>query len=96
MGKPIVGHTFEIVRHTLCDHSLARSALRAGEGPNIIYSSVGPVLIALNPFEYLPLYGKEWIEAYHGANPAPCLHMYARADNEYENMIAMIRTTRIE
>lgn len=39
-----------------------------GEGPNTIYSSVGPVLIAMNPFTELPLYGQQWVQAYRAAS----------------------------
>jgi len=38
-----------------------------GEGPNTIYSSVGPVLIAMNPFTEMPLYDEAWVRAYHAA-----------------------------
>merc|ERR1712038_804527 len=35
-----------------------------GRGSTPIYSSVGPVLIALNPVEQLPIYGPAWTNAY--------------------------------
>mmetsp|Transcript_119200 Transcript_119200/g.218389 ORF Transcript_119200/g.218389 Transcript_119200/m.218389 type:complete len:1369 (+) Transcript_119200:50-4156(+) len=37
---------------------------RPGEGPATIYSSVGPMLVAMNPFAVLPIYGDEWKKAY--------------------------------
>jgi len=40
---------------------------KPGMGKNTIYSSVGPVLIALNPFQNLPVYGEPWIKAYADA-----------------------------
>lgn len=40
---------------------------KPGMGKNTIYSSVGPVLIALNPFQNLPVYGEPWIKAYSDA-----------------------------
>jgi len=40
---------------------------KPGMGKSTIYSSVGPVLIALNPFQYLPIYNEQWIKAYADA-----------------------------
>merc|ERR1719223_1638786 len=63
-----------------------------GEGPNIIYSSVGPVLIALNPFQNLPLYGPEWIKAYSeaGSDPVANLklgpHAFRSAEEAYQGL----------
>eukprot|EP00929_Paragymnodinium_shiwhaense_P021682 TRINITY_DN14077_c0_g1_i1.p1 TRINITY_DN14077_c0_g1~~TRINITY_DN14077_c0_g1_i1.p1 ORF type:complete len:1340 (-),score=419.61 TRINITY_DN14077_c0_g1_i1:148-4167(-) len=38
-----------------------------GGSLNAIYSSVGPVLIAMNPFEEQVIYGQDWMHAYHKA-----------------------------
>jgi len=40
---------------------------KPGEGHATIYTSVGPLLIAMNPFQELPLYSESWQQAYAGA-----------------------------
>mmetsp|Transcript_85470 Transcript_85470/g.242326 ORF Transcript_85470/g.242326 Transcript_85470/m.242326 type:complete len:1292 (+) Transcript_85470:51-3926(+) len=63
-----------------------------GEGPNTIYSSVGPVLIAMNPFAPLPLYGEKWIRAYraasgnHQANRALGPHCYRTVEEAHSRL----------
>jgi len=63
-----------------------------GEGVNTIYSSVGPVLIAMNPFQPLPLYTREWMDAYHssGSNPMELKrlgpHAYRTAEEAYQGL----------
>ena len=39
-------------------------------GKSVIYSAVGPVLVAMNPFKGLPLYGVEWVNQYRAASEA--------------------------
>ncbi|XP_020573053.1 myosin-1-like [Phalaenopsis equestris] len=53
---------------------------------NMIYSKAGPVLVAINPFKEVQLYGNEYIEAYRRkstSNP----HVYAIADTAIHEMI---------
>ncbi|XP_045809365.1 myosin-1-like isoform X2 [Trifolium pratense] len=46
---------------------------------NMIYTKVGPVLVAINPFKKVPLYGNNYIEAYkRKATESP--HVYAITD----------------
>ncbi|CAF0864311.1 unnamed protein product [Brachionus calyciflorus] len=55
---------------------------------NYIYTYIGPVLIAVNPYKELPYFTDEEIEKYRGAtqieNPP---HIYAIADFMYRNML---------
>ncbi|KAG5153273.1 hypothetical protein JHK84_029745 [Glycine max] len=37
---------------------------------NMIYTKAGPVLVAVNPFKKVPLYGNDYIEAYNGESGA--------------------------
>jgi len=55
---------------------------------NTIYSSVGPVLIAMNPFAELPVYGKEWMEAYQKADVGAPLppHCYRTAAEAFQGL----------
>ncbi|CAI0444103.1 unnamed protein product [Linum tenue] len=53
---------------------------------DMIYTKAGPVLVAINPFKKVPLYGNDFIEAYRNKsteNP----HVYAIADTAIREMI---------
>ncbi|XP_060191104.1 myosin-2-like isoform X2 [Lycium barbarum] len=53
---------------------------------DIIYSKAGPVLIAINPFKEVQLYGDEFITAYRQKllnDP----HVYSTADSAYDRMM---------
>ncbi|KAL5543073.1 hypothetical protein UlMin_010783 [Ulmus minor] len=53
---------------------------------NTIYTKAGPVLVAVNPFKKVPLYGNEYIEAYRRKsidNP----HVYAITDTAIREMV---------
>ncbi|XP_067891481.1 myosin-IIIb isoform X2 [Heterodontus francisci] len=53
-----------------------------------IYTYVGDILIALNPFQDLPIYSPEFSKLYHGvkrcSNPP---HIFATADAAYQGMV---------
>lgn len=53
---------------------------------NMIYTKAGPVLVAVNPFKKVPLYGNNYIEAYkRKATESP--HVYAITDTAIREMI---------
>ncbi|KAK2453781.1 myosin [Trifolium repens] len=53
---------------------------------NMIYTKAGPVLVAINPFKKVPLYGNNYIEAYkRKATESP--HVYAITDRAIREMI---------
>ncbi|KAK7280632.1 hypothetical protein RJT34_25697 [Clitoria ternatea] len=53
---------------------------------NMIYTKAGPVLVAVNPFKKVPLYGNDYIEAYKSkAIESP--HVYAITDTAIREMI---------
>ncbi|KAG7577932.1 IQ motif EF-hand binding site [Arabidopsis thaliana x Arabidopsis arenosa] len=53
---------------------------------DMIYTKAGPVLVAVNPFKEVPLYGNRYIEAYRKrSNESP--HVYAIADTAIREMI---------
>ncbi|KAK3222510.1 hypothetical protein Dsin_009535 [Dipteronia sinensis] len=52
---------------------------------NMIYTKAGPVLVAINPFKKVPLYGNDYIEAYKNKSlESP--HVYAITDTAIREM----------
>ncbi|KAL8229847.1 hypothetical protein R6Q57_014747 [Mikania cordata] len=53
---------------------------------DMIYTKAGPVLVAINPFKKIPLYGSDYIEIYKNkSKDSP--HVYAIADTAFREMI---------
>ncbi|KAG2707922.1 hypothetical protein I3843_05G152800 [Carya illinoinensis] len=53
---------------------------------DIIYTKAGPVLVAINPFKKVPLYGNDYIEAYK-CKSIESPHVYAITDTAMREMI---------
>ncbi|EGG24237.1 myosin-5b [Cavenderia fasciculata] len=52
-----------------------------------IYTYIGKILIAINPYQSLPLYGREMISAYYGKQlGALSPHVYAVAEDAFKDM----------
>jgi len=52
-----------------------------------IYTNSGPILIAMNPFKWLPIYGEDVIKSYHNrpyGSQAP--HCFMEAEDAYQQM----------
>ncbi|KAK6305339.1 hypothetical protein J4Q44_G00241190 [Coregonus suidteri] len=58
-----------------------------------IYTYIGDILVAINPFKYLPLYVKEVSERYkyHEKSKLPP-HIFAVADRAYQSMLGRLAT----
>jgi myosin heavy subunit len=55
---------------------------------NLIYTNIGPIIIAANPFKDLPLYGPEQIRRYCQGDPNEFdPHVYALASSAYRKML---------
>ncbi|CDP18554.1 unnamed protein product [Coffea canephora] len=53
---------------------------------DMIYTKAGPVLVAINPFKKVPLYGNDFIEAYR-VKTTDSPHVYAITDTAMREMI---------
>lgn len=53
---------------------------------DLIYSKAGPVLIAMNPFKDVQIYGTDYVTAYR-QKLVDCPHVYAIADTAYHEMM---------
>jgi myosin heavy subunit len=53
-----------------------------------IYTNSGPILIAMNPFKWLPIYGEEVIKSYHN-RPYGTMepHCYNEAEAAFQNLV---------
>jgi len=57
---------------------------------NKIYTAVGDVIIAVNPYRVLPIYGPEHVRMYQTANMSDSSpHVYALAERAYRRMQEM-------
>lgn len=54
-----------------------------------IYTYVGSILIAVNPFKFHPIYNPKYVRLYQNQRIGPILppHIFAIADNAYYNML---------
>ena len=54
---------------------------------NVIYTYCGIVLVAINPYQYLPIYDVDTIQAYSGQDSAMMdPHIFAVAEEAFKNM----------
>ena len=74
-------------------HHLTENAvlyvLRNRYRDDFIYTFVSSILVAVNPFREIPIYGNDWIERYRSASDKRTLppHIFVVADNAYTALI---------
>ena len=75
--------------HELTEDVLLQS-LRKRFDEGAIYTYVGSILVSINPFKYLPIYGEEYAEQYHGGtfnDPSVKPHIFAIADEAFHALL---------
>jgi myosin-1 len=85
--EPTVGVDDMVMLGTLSDKSIVDN-LRQRHARDMIYTSIGNVLISVNPFKRLPIYTAEQIHFYktHGKTTS-VPHIFGLAENMYRSMI---------
>jgi myosin-5 len=54
----------------------------------VVQTRAGPVLIAVNPFKKVPIYGPESVQAYQKRTPESTHpHVYMTADSAFKAMV---------
>ena len=93
----------DLIRLTHLHEASIMHALVERFDRSLIYTYTGPILIAVNPFQYLDLYTDDILEAYYngGLNRAQGLevvsmepHVYAIAANAYQDMVQRLERAR--
>ncbi|KAG5283666.1 hypothetical protein AALO_G00044610 [Alosa alosa] len=78
----------DLVNLEVLDEETIISHLQRRYGELQIYTYVGDILIALNPFQSLSIYSPQFSKLYHGVkrseNPP---HIFATADAAYQSMV---------
>jgi myosin heavy subunit len=84
--QPNISNLIEL--HHLTENAVLH-VLRNRYREDHIYTFVSSILIAVNPFRDLPIYGTEWIERYRSTADRRSLppHIFITADNAYNSLI---------
>lgn len=88
----IVNYIFHLIlsffRKDLSENILLENLKRRFEAGHI-YTYVGNILIAVNPFKFHPIYNPKYVRLYQNHRIGPTLppHIFAIADNAYYSML---------
>lgn len=74
--------------HSLTENSVLH-VLRSRFREDKIYTFVSSILVAVNPFQQIPIYGIEMIELYHQQHAKTSLppHIYSLSEQAYETLL---------
>lgn len=83
------GKTDDLAALSRLDETILLEELRFRYAKDKIYTYVGDIVVAVNPYKSLPIYGREQLQKYRNVarsqNPP---HIYAVADATYQQMMA--------
>ncbi|XP_072166976.1 myosin-IIIb-like [Diadema setosum] len=87
MARAPLGQTHDLASLPYLDEEVLLAELKHRYDSDQIYSYVGDILVAINPFRDLGIYGKEYVDKYKHAkrtdNPP---HIFAVSDSAYQFM----------
>lgn len=64
------------------------SNLKKRHAADLIYTYIGDVLVSVNPFKTIPIYGKDHIKQYVNAHPQDLPpHIFMLAERAYKEML---------
>jgi myosin heavy subunit len=74
--------------HSLTENSVLY-VLRTRFREDKIYTFVSSILVAVNPFQQIPIYGTEMIDLYHQSHAKKALppHIYALSEQAYQTLL---------
>ena len=86
--RPITaGHDDMVMLSKANDNEITKN-LKTRYDSDFIYTYIGEVLIAVNPFKSIPIYSDDFIEKYTGVNMSENPpHIYAIGDDMYKNLM---------
>ncbi|EGG18742.1 myosin IA heavy chain [Cavenderia fasciculata] len=79
----------DLVMLTDVSESALNNNLEKRYKDGLIYTSIGPVLISINPYKQLGIYGQEYINLYKGKHEFEIPpHIYSVADRAYRSLLS--------
>eukprot|EP00118_Oscarella_pearsei_P013161 m.102210 g.102210 ORF g.102210 m.102210 type:complete len:2208 (+) comp37156_c0_seq4:160-6783(+) len=92
-GRPPVGEVEDLASLAHLDEATLLKELKVRYGRDTIYTYVGDILVAVNPFKSLTIYGKKITGVYRRAHKSQVPpHVYAIADTSYHTMLDTLRS----
>ncbi|XP_006823684.1 unconventional myosin-Ia-like [Saccoglossus kowalevskii] len=91
MARPPVGQINDLTTLANLDENILLEELRYRYGKDQIYTYVGDILVAINPFRDIGIYDKKYSDLYkHGKKSTLPPHLFAIADSAYQSMMGLL------